>query len=415
MFSYTRFQGTFLFLPNLLKKEKSMDKYDKYVKIGSNCYGIEPCSEKDRYCLVNIFTKEYIGLRHKELMNVRRMSRRKFVLKFVENDKVLIQYPTDGKILSAGITKGKCLLSADKSTPFDCISSENVSHELLGKAIDSISALSTEIQNIRNILQYNFPPSNVPQAVGKLRQYQEENARFLAEFDNLCSKQGISFWLTAGTLLGAVRHKGFIPWDDDVDVCMMADDFQKLKACFSEQKRFFTTEPNGDQTLSDIKGMVLIDFYPGSYKLKMLNNGEFEPFIDIFVNYNVPADHTLDDQYKAIKTIKRNLDEILQKEGVARYKETLISEQNKITSAGKTEFVYWGMQFARIERAPKNFYKFVFPTEDIFPLTRLTFENHEFNVPKNYVKHLTDMYGDFNSYPNKLAPKHNFREVTPCL
>lgn len=57
----------------------------------------------------------------------------------------------------------------------------------------------------------------------------------LAEFRRLCEKNGLTWWIAFGTLLGAVRHRGFIPWDDDVDLFMPRADFDRLQNMTNEQ------------------------------------------------------------------------------------------------------------------------------------------------------------------------------------
>ena len=52
----------------------------------------------------------------------------------------------------------------------------------------------------------------------------------LQRFDEVCKKHGLTYWAFYGTLLGAVRHQGFVPWDDDIDLAMLRDDYERFQA-----------------------------------------------------------------------------------------------------------------------------------------------------------------------------------------
>ena len=61
-----------------------------------------------------------------------------------------------------------------------------------------------------------------------LHERQMEYLRILKELDRYCTENGLRYYMGCGTLIGAVRHKGFIPWDDDLDVFMPRPDFMRL-------------------------------------------------------------------------------------------------------------------------------------------------------------------------------------------
>ena len=71
----------------------------------------------------------------------------------------------------------------------------------------------------------------------KSSEIKQKELEILIEFDAFCRKNHLTYSLCGGTLLGAIRHKGFIPWDDDIDVCMPRPDYEKLIRNFSSQNR----------------------------------------------------------------------------------------------------------------------------------------------------------------------------------
>ncbi len=82
-----------------------------------------------------------------------------------------------------------------------------------------------------------------------LRRLQLVELEMLKELDRVCRKNNINYIIAAGTLLGAVRHRGFIPWDDDIDVCMLREDYNKFcEICKNElNTQFFLQNHNTDK------------------------------------------------------------------------------------------------------------------------------------------------------------------------
>lgn len=121
----------------------------------------------------------------------------------------------------------------------------------------------------------------------------------LCKLMNVCSNRGIKIFASGGTLLGAVRHKGFIPWDDDIDVMMFREDYTKLCEIADQEflyPYFFQTEYNdagslrGHAQLRNTKTTAILDFEKG---IRSFNQGIF---IDIF-----PLDSVIEDRSRIEK------------------------------------------------------------------------------------------------------------------
>lgn len=129
----------------------------------------------------------------------------------------------------------------------------------------------------------------------------------LIEFDKICRRNNIKYILDAGTLLGAVRHKGFIPWDDDIDVRMLRDDYEKF--CVVANKEL--PETMFFQNYKNDKG------YPWMYsKIRMKGtkavrigqdrlNMEEGIYMDIFPCDGVPDDNKKKKKHNRLAKIYR--------------------------------------------------------------------------------------------------------------
>lgn len=122
-----------------------------------------------------------------------------------------------------------------------------------------------------------------------LSQMQNKQLEMLHELDRVCKKNDLKYALSSGTCLGAVRHNGFIPWDDDIDVYMSWDDAEKLVQHQGDfQEKYFVqnykTDPEFPSThyrLCDSSTSCFLEESKG----KNINHGIF---IDIYIYYPYP-------------------------------------------------------------------------------------------------------------------------------
>ncbi len=100
---------------------------------------------------------------------------------------------------------------------------------------DKIGILKAQNEYLTNVINTALGAENMPKATGEVREWQLELLELLKEFDKICRENNLQYWLDFGTLLGAIRHKGFIPWDDDLDVSMMSSDVDKVIPILKEK------------------------------------------------------------------------------------------------------------------------------------------------------------------------------------
>lgn len=119
---------------------------------------------------------------------------------------------------------------------------------------------------------------------------QTKQYELLVEFDRICKKNKINYFLDGGTFLGAVRHKGFIPWDDDLDVSMLRKDYEKfLKVVKKDlKKKYFFQDMDNDQFYGNIFGKLKIKNTKYTEKTTLKAKAKDGIYIDIFPFDNIP-------------------------------------------------------------------------------------------------------------------------------
>ena len=234
----------------------------------------------------------------------------------------------------------------------------------------------------------------------------------LLEFDKLCKEHNLTYFLMHGTLLGAVRHGGFIPWDDDIDVVMPRKDYNKfLSLCDKLQEPYFLQTPITDKE----SGFSIAKFKNSNttcvnelFKYQDMN---FGIHIDI-----LPLDNFVDEgaqeRYQLINSLNIDASTYM------RMKHPNLDEKNRLrveNYSGKTPKEIFrqveeiASQFEDINTekvtvAPLTLYPLknsVFKREDFSEKIMWKFEEFEFPIPIGYKRLLTVMYGDYEILPSK--------------
>ncbi len=244
----------------------------------------------------------------------------------------------------------------------------------------------------------------------------------LAEIERICKKYGIAYYAYKGTLLGAVRHQGFIPWDDDIDIVMKREDYQKFAAAapkeFGDRYRLIDAAivPQWEQ----FKIQVVCASDAGKLLYEERRNRGCLPCVDIAVLDYFPSDQAEAEQKKKfleeIFTFAYKMDK-----EISLHKDTL-KEFQKIRQNFKGELdetrsirnqLIWIQQQTASQNVSKSstelfqstdYYKnrkwVTFPDEWWNGNETVPFENQRIPVPHNYEKVL-DLFCGYEDWRNK--------------
>ena len=223
----------------------------------------------------------------------------------------------------------------------------------------------------------------------------QSEIKILDEIDRICKKHNINYFLMWGTLIGAVRHKGFIPWDDDIDIGMARDDYKKfLKVAKKELcEEYFLhtglTDKNYELYFAKVRLKNTV-FYEENICPTYKNKGIF---VDIF-----PFDFRskVDSRSRKLRTafserLRKYLHLKSRNAKLGKLKifnlfpKKLVVRLRDFTMQGKGEY---------LDSLNRRFEK-----SDFLPTINAKFENKEYPIPRLYDKVLTRLYGNYMELP----------------
>ena len=254
----------------------------------------------------------------------------------------------------------------------------------------------------------------------ELRKVQLEELDILKYVANICEENGIDYFLDWGTLLGAVRHKGFIPWDNDIDIGMLRENYDKFCEVFPKVAdenyvlQNWYTDDNWPVSYAKIrkKNTVFITNYVENCQNKELCGFDIDVFVYDDIKNDARIVYRTNMRLKFIQCLNfmkakyrpwYRLDKFVLLKRIMyipyqifaffQKREKLIREYEKIVhsfSGEKHVFCHAGTYDIQ-----------VFSKSDFCELTELEFEGVKFKCPKKFDEILSIQYGDYHQLPTQ--------------
>lgn len=246
-------------------------------------------------------------------------------------------------------------------------------------------------------------------AKGALKSTQELCLHILDFIDNVCRKHGITYWLDCGSALGAKRHGGYVPWDDDSDISMPRRDYMKFKQVIDDE----ITLNKLDGILANHECRIFNNRVIGFVTISVKLEGSIFGAVDIFpMDYIAEIPEDIEKIYK--KTRDRFNDEIFEGTDKVTAMKDVYDALN--LSIDEEKYMIIGVDTPKGKiNSPR-----ITETERVFPLKEMQFADRFYPCPNDLDYYLTQIYGEdfrtippvlnFHSRVDKLKEKEGFEE-----
>lgn len=245
-----------------------------------------------------------------------------------------------------------------------------------------------------------------------LREQQLVSLEILKTFDAICRKNNLKYTFCGGTLIGAIRHKGFIPWDDDVDIYMMREDYDKFREIWNKENHGYykyVAIDDFDNPALCLMAKIFDTRYEGK--------GKFVPFIDIFpldymedteednrmlkeCGWYISASYKFRDKYQKSNNF---FNKIIYKWKAKRYFKKVLKIFDYYKNRNIKTDTLVSVGFHHIE-GKKGFV----PANQLDELIEVDFEGGKFFAMAKYDERLRAYYGDYMKLPpeEERVPHH---------
>lgn len=266
-----------------------------------------------------------------------------------------------------------------------------------------------------------------------LKKAQDISLKILLEVDRICRENGIKYLMDSGTLLGAVRHKGFIPWDDDIDIAMTRENFERFKKTAPSELPHEMELILPDEYRN---GKAFYDFTPRIIYLKSRRHSDSDEmrfydgklnhlWVDIFILDNI-SDSAVKDKLTRFKQKviygfampKRYKLDMSKYNGTDRFKVSVLAAIGKFVDMRSIFKKQEDLSIKYNSLKTRNMYYSNYQPDYLHDtvkrewseeITEISFEGHMLMAPAGYDEVLKEIYGDYMQLPpiESRVPSHS--------